>query len=150
MSKFSMWFQRLTYGRYGTDSLNKFLLVASVVLLVLNILFHSYLLKLLAVIALILVYCRMFSRNFRKRASENQKFLEMTGKFRNNGNHGSYRSGTAYYSQPFKTTKTEHGNDKSHRILTCPACGGKLRVPRGVGKISIKCPHCTLKFIKKV
>ena len=42
------------------------------------------------------------------------------------------------------------GRDKTHKIMRCPGCGEKLRVPKGAGKINITCPHCGTKFIKKV
>ncbi|MDO4486151.1 MAG: hypothetical protein Q4C46_06105 [Bacillota bacterium] len=133
MNRFSMWFSGLLRGRYGVDNLNRFLLIASVVLIVLDWIVPGRILYLLAVFALIYVYCRMFSRNINARYRENQKFLEFTGKFRNRTAGG------------FTARK-----DKTHKILHCPGCGEKLRVPKGAGKISINCPHCGTSFIKKV
>ena len=146
MSKFSMWMQRLMYGRYGMDSLNKFLLTVCFVMIAAGLFYHGKFLRLLTVVLLIYIYCRMFSRNHVARARENQKFLETTSRFRKNKNsYGSYRSGTAYtsgYARPQK--------DKEHKILRCPVCGSKLRVPKGVGRINITCPQCQQKFEKKV
>lgn len=31
---------------------------------------------------------------------------------------------------------------KTHRIFMCKACGKKVRVPKGKGKIEITCPSC--------
>jgi len=39
--------------------------------------------------------------------------------------------------------------DRSHRYYSCPRCRQPVRVPRGKGKISITCPKCSEKFIKK-
>lgn len=38
------------------------------------------------------------------------------------------------------TAKIE--NLMSHKIVTCPKCGSKLRVPRGKGTIKVTCPKC--------
>ena len=140
--------QRIMYGRYGNDSLNKFLLVVCLIVLVLDMFLSKHLLRVLGVLLLIYIYCRMFSRNYPARAKENQKFLDATSAFRRGKKAaGSYRSGTGYGSSQ---TRTKPQKDKTHKILRCPACGEKLRVPKGLGKISITCPHCNLKFIKKV
>ncbi|MBQ0079380.1 MAG: hypothetical protein KBS66_05785 [Eubacterium sp.] len=158
MGKFSMWLQRITYGRYGTDNLNKFLLTVSLICIVANVFIHSYALRLLTVLLLILVYCRMFSRNFPARARENERYLAMTNRFKRSNHSGSYSSGTGYgygygantgYSGP-RPKATKQKADPNYKILRCPACSGKLRVPKGVGKINITCPHCNLKFVKKV
>ena len=147
MNRFNMWMQRLLYGRYGNDSLNRFLLGVGLVMIIAGIFYHGYWLRLLTVLVLILIYCRMFSRNFAARARENQKFLEIKGR-RSVCGHSSYRSGTGYGSSSGWNARPQ--KDKTHKILRCPSCGEKLRVPKGVGKISITCPYCSLKFIKKV
>ena len=36
------------------------------------------------------------------------------------------------------------------RVLICPYCKEKLRVPVGAGKIKIKCPHCNQEFEETV
>lgn len=136
MNRFSMWLAGLMRGRYGMDNLSRFLLIVSVILIVLDLFIPGRILYLLAVLALIYVYCRMFSRNINGRYRENQKFLQLTAKFRNRTASGA-GSFTA-------------GRDKTHKILRCPSCGEKLRVPKGAGKISISCPLCGTKFIKKV
>ena len=38
---------------------------------------------------------------------------------------------------------------KEYRIFKCPKCGQKLRVPRGKGKIAIRCRKCGEEFIRK-
>ena len=37
----------------------------------------------------------------------------------------------------------------AHRYYKCPKCRQSVRVPRGKGKISITCPRCREKFIRK-
>lgn len=135
MNRFGMWFANLMRGRYGTDNLNRFLIIITIALIVLNMFIRSRIINLIVVILLIYTYCRMFSRNINARYRENQKFLRLTSGLRNRG-MGNFRQKAA--------------GDDSRRILRCPGCGEKLRVPRGAGKINISCPHCGTKFIKKV
>ena len=33
-------------------------------------------------------------------------------------------------------------------VIDCPKCGQMVRVPRGRGKINIRCPRCSERFIK--
>ena len=39
--------------------------------------------------------------------------------------------------------------DTDHRYFRCPDCRQTVRVPRGKGKISIRCPKCGRQFIEK-
>ncbi len=160
MNRFGMWFANLMRGRYGNDNLNRFLLIVSVILIIADMFVRWRLLYMLAVLILIYVYCRMFSRNINARYRENQKFLQITAKFRRNGGPGNASYGGAYgggrYGNAANSGKAGWGRkakpakDRDHKIFKCPVCGEKLRVPKGAGKISITCPHCGEKFIKKV
>ena len=82
MNRFGMWFANLMRGRYGTDNLNRFLLVIALILVIADMFIRWRVLYLIAVILLIYVYCRMFSRNVNARYRENQKFLQLTARFR--------------------------------------------------------------------
>ena len=145
MNRFSMWFANMMRGRYGVDQLNRFLLIVALVLIVIDMFMRSRILHFLTIILLIYTYSRMFSRNIRARSTENQKFLQITSRFR--GNRGGYgnNSGRQGGMSGFWTKK-----DPDHRILRCPGCGEKLRVPRNARTIRIKCPHCGEQFTKKV
>ena len=68
-------------GRYGMDELGRFMLIVSAALMVLNIFVGIRALWVAAVILLILVYSRAFSRFYDKRRAENMKYLEMKSKF---------------------------------------------------------------------
>lgn len=140
MNRFGMWFANLMRGRYGTDNLNRFLLIVAFAVIIIDMFLRWRILDLVTVALLIYVYCRMFSRNINARYRENQKFLQFTAKFRK-GRSGGYSGG---FSGAGKA------GDKTHKILRCPGCGEKLRVPKGAGKINISCPHCGTKFVKKV
>ncbi len=139
MNRFRWWLTQFMQGRYGTDALNRFLLVAALVLIVVGFFVRWRLLDLAVVAILIYVYCRMFSRNVNARYRENQKFLALAARFRNGNYAGGRQNGG------FTVAK-----DPSRKILRCPYCGERLRVPKGAGNIMISCPHCHAKFNKKV
>ncbi len=155
MGRFNMWFANLMRGRYGMDQLNRTLSIAALILIVINFFFHKGIINWIAVVLLIYIYCRMFSRNINVRAAENQRYLRFSesvrskfgrkSQYRNNayGNYGGANGYGAGRGAKFR-------RDKTHKIMKCPGCGGKLRVPKGVGKINITCPHCSTKFTKKV
>ena len=123
--RFSAWLQRVMMGRYGTDKLNMAILTAGVVASVLVMLIPLPLVDLLltafAYAMMLWAIFRMFSRNTYKRYQENRKFLQLTGRMK----------------------------DREHRYFDCPKCRQMVRVPRGKGKISITCPRCREKFVKK-
>ncbi len=120
-------------GRYGgNDTLNKWLLGAFLLFLVLSLLLGSEICNLLAIAALIYSYFRIFSRNISRRTAENQKFYEWTQPIRN-----------------IFSRKSNTSHDAAHRIFQCPNCGQKVRVPKGRGKIQITCPKCRHEFQKR-
>jgi hypothetical protein len=127
-------------GRYGMDELGRFMLIVSAALMVLNIFVGIRALWVAAVILLILVYSRAFSRFYDKRRAENMKYLEMKSKF-TSGRTGSGGG----FSKPGSKPKND-----GKRVLICPYCKEKLRVPVGAGKIKINCPHCHNQFEETV
>ena len=58
-------------GRYGTDGLNQFLSIASIVLLLISLLTRFSLFTWLGLVLLVLCYYRSLSRNISKRTEEN-------------------------------------------------------------------------------
>ena len=87
----------------------------------------------LGIAAIVYAYFRIFSRNIQQRYAENQKYLQMTSKFR----------------LRFNKEKNLMKQRKTHHIYSCPGCGQKIRIPRGKGKIEIECPKCHTKFVKR-
>lgn len=126
-------FIRFMYGRYGVDLLGKFMIGLAFVLILLANITDSGLVSLLSWVLLIYAYFRMFSKNIYKRSAENQLFLSKTSKARN-----------WLYKQ-----KNLMAQRKTHHIYKCPTCRQKIRVPRGKGRIEIRCPKCNTRFIKK-
>ena len=124
-AKLTYGLRRFMEGRYGTDRLNMVILCTGLAASIL-----SSLLKVsgLNVIFWLLSYGLMFwaiwrslSRNTYKRYQENRKFLQIYDRMK----------------------------DRQHRYFDCPKCHQTVRVPRGKGKISITCPRCREKFVKK-
>ena len=126
-------------GRYGVDDLSRFTMGVALVLIILAMFANIFsrtvgsTLDILGVAAIVYAYIRIFSRNIQQRYAENQKFLQMTSKFR-------FR---------FNTEKDLMKQRKTHHIYSCPGCGQKIRIPKGKGKIEIECPKCHTKFVKR-
>jgi len=120
-------------GRNGNDYLNRFLLVATVVFLLLAALIKNTFGNLFYFVALALlavVYFRMFSRNTYKRRAENAKYLAARYKVIN----------------AFKLQGQKWKQRKEYKFFRCPSCSSVLRVPRGKGKIKIVCRKCGRTF----
>lgn len=122
-------FQRFFYGRYGIDQLGKATLCAYLLFYLLSLVTNHSLFLLLSTLLAFLTLYRMLSRNIQKRHSENQWFLKKT----------------APLWRWYRTRKMIH-SDKDHRYFKCPACGQRLRVPKGNGKIKITCRSCGNQF----
>lgn len=125
--------QRFMYGRYGNDDLNRLLSIVTIITIVAEMVTHIHILYWASLVLLILLYYRMMSRSISARWAENQKYLAMRNKVT-----GFFRGGSS-------RTKA----DPNYRIMKCPQCKQKVRVPKGKGKIRIHCPKCGNDFIKK-
>ncbi len=125
-------FMRFMSGRYGQDRFNRFLSWATLIILLVGVFVRVPLLTFIALALIIYNIFRMFSRNFSARAAEEQAFLRVTGKI------------TSFFRN-IKRRLT----DREHRYFRCPSCGRQLRVPRGKGNISIRCPQCHNSFTRR-
>ena len=121
-------------GRYGTDDLSKFLLVATMVLLILSLFFGRGLFYFLGLICLIAAYVRILSRDYAKRSAENAKFLSVTANIRKTA----------------RIQKRRFAERKTYRYFKCPECSQEVRVPKGKGHIRITCPKCKTQFDRTV
>lgn len=123
---------RFMLGRYGNDQLNRFLMILTLVFFVLSV-FGVRIFYLLGLLCLIYAYFRMLSKNTYKRSLENNRYMKYEFKVR----------------QFFATWKRDMQQRKTHHIYRCPSCRQKIRIPRGKGRIEIRCPKCSQTFIKK-
>ena len=70
-------FRQFMIGRYGTDGLNQFLSIASIVLLLISLLTRFSLFTWLGLVLLVLCYYRSLSRNISKRTEENYQYYAL-------------------------------------------------------------------------
>lgn len=118
--------RRFMYGRYGTDKLNKWLLIGALVLILLGWLGGKLVpwmsvFSLLAYLPLGWSIIRTYSRNIEARRRENAAFQRVLTRL----------------------------SDRDNRYYKCPRCRQTVRVPRGKGRINIRCPKCGERFMKK-
>ncbi len=116
--------RRFMHGRYGSDKLNTAILVAGLIACFLAMVMPWQVHLVLTALSYGLMgwaIFRMLSRNTYKRYQENCKYLRFM----------------------------ERIKDRQHKYFDCPRCRQPVRVPRGKGKISITCPKCKEKFIRK-
>ena len=114
-------------GRYGVDQLGRAISILVLILFILSLFTRdrlSSLLFMLAVLGIIYMYFRVFSRNRARRAAENSAYLKRTASLR------GWRQ------------------RRDYKFFRCPQCRTLLRVPRGKGKIRIVCRKCGNSFIR--
>ena len=125
LSNISQGFRRFMYGRYGTDRLSMVILTAGLICSLLSTFIRVFPFNLIFLALsyglMIWAIFRVMSRNTYKRYEENRKFLQFFDRLK----------------------------DRQNRYFDCPKCHQTVRVPRGKGKISITCPRCKEKFIRK-
>ena len=120
-------------GRYGADQLGMTMLWTALIMSIVGSLSGLGLLTLMADALLLLMFWRMLSKDRLKRQHENQTYLQKT--------YGARKAVTEWFNRV--------KNGKKYRYFTCPQCKKRLRVPRGVGSITITCKGCGNKFDKK-
>lgn len=121
-------FGRMFIGRNGPDQLS---LAMMLLALVLSFVPWTYMFILSLALTGTAIW-RMFSRNIDKRRKENFMLMKLVNNIK-----------TWYYK-----LNARRQQNKQYRIFKCPQCGQKLRVPRGKGKVAIKCSKCGNKLIK--
>ena len=137
LNKLKMDFWRFMQGRYGADQLGLAMIWAA---LILNLIaafgggsaFGSVL-NLLGTVCLVWAIWRLFSKNRARRAAENQRFLARWAKIKT----------------PIAQAVARFKNRKKYVYFSCPECHMKLRLPRGVGNVTVKCSKCGHSFEKK-
>ena len=121
---------RIFAGRQGMDEFSKALFWLGLVCLLLSVLtanilkgVFSLIFNWLGLMMLIFSFVRAFSRRLGQREAENNAYLALRQKQRHS----------------LQAAKERRAQRKDYRFFKCPGCGTMLRVPRGKGKIHIKC-----------
>lgn len=121
MGRFNMWMANLMRGRYGMDQMNRTLSIVALILIAANLFLRMRIINWLAVVLLIYIYCRAFSRNINRRAAENQRYLQFAGSVRSKFGRGA---GNPYGQTP--RTK-----DNTHKDFALPRMWGKASRAQG-------------------
>lgn len=122
LQKIQRWLRDFMTGRYGgADKLNTAVMFFGLTLSILGGLFRRPILTQLAYLPLGWALYRCLSRQTYKRYEENRRFLQALDRLK----------------------------DRDHRYFRCPRCRQMVRVPKGKGKVSITCPKCKERFVKK-
>lgn len=127
-------FKKFMEGRYGNDLLNSDLIIMYLLAFLIRI-FTSGLLRTIlfgAMWGILLFYLyRFFSTSIAARQEENRSYTELRNKVRS--------------KLRFSELK-----DRDHRYFNCPNCDLRMRVPKGVGKITVECPKCHHEFSEDI
>lgn len=126
-------FYQFMSGRNGADDLARMHSWMVLVLLLLGIFTRLGIFSLLALVLMVYMYFRVFSRNTSKRYEENQKYL-------------NFKYNRTVSWNRFKKHLAQR---KDYRFYKCPMCKQEVRVPKGHGKIEITCPKCREQFIRR-
>ena len=126
-------FYQFMSGRNGADDLARMHSWMVLVLLLLGIFTRLGIFSLLALVLIVYMYFRVFSRNTSKRYEENQKYL-------------NFKYNRTVSWNRFKKHLAQR---KDYRFYKCPMCKQEVRVPKGHGKIEITCPKCREQFIRR-
>ncbi len=117
-------FRKFMVGRYGIDELGKTIMNVLMGLILVSFFVRFHFLRLIIWVGIFYMFYRMFSKDISARYQENQKFLA------------------------WKQNKINRASSPD-KIYQCPKCGQKVRVPKGKGKIAIRCPKCNHEFVKR-
>lgn len=140
---------RFMQGRYGIDEFGKFLTFVSFIWIVLELITRIRIFEIFFWITIIWLYYRILSRNYGKRQQENSKFLTLKYRFMSERNRLFHQNSYARSDSRFEKFKRDMAQRKDYHIYKCPGCGQKIRIPRGKGRISVRCPKCSTEFIKR-
>ena len=121
------------YGRNGFDNLARACNAVAILLLVINIFAQNAVLYFLWMVFFAYSVFRVYSRNIPKRYAENQKFLAMMD----------------VPQKRIRLLKLQWRDRSVSRYYICKSCHQQIRVPKGKGRIEIRCPKCGERFIKK-
>lgn len=126
-------FRRFMAGRNGPDYLSLGVMILALIMSIIP----GIAFRIVSLLLMGYALFRIFSKNVYKRQAENYKFYSFIKSFIDKIKMWGYR------------VKNRIAQRKTYRFYKCPECKQKVRVPKGKGKISITCPKCGTKFVKK-
>lgn len=120
-------------GRNGVDNLGYASLWTGLILSLVDMFLGTGLLSMLGTALYIYALWRMMSRNCYKRAAENNRYVQWRYGF------------TTKAKQFFLRLK----NSKEYKYVHCSQCRTLIRLKRGVGERTVRCPKCQNSFTAK-
>ena len=126
-------FRSFMTGRNGPDQLSLALIWAGLILYLLDAFTHTGIFSLLGMAAYVYAIFRLFSRNVEKRRSENARYVQKTGEIK----------------LQFRQARVRFQKRKEFKNFKCPKCKAILRLPRGVGEVTVTCGKCHHAFTEK-
>lgn len=128
------WLRRIFYGRNGGDHLSAAFLILALFVLIASRLTGFVPLAFLYLACILYSLFRMLSKDIHNRRRENARFVDLLFRIK------------SWFKLRWRMVK----EFRTHRYLKCPKCKTRLRVPKGKGKINIKCSKCGESMVKKV
>lgn len=125
--------RKLLYGRYGVDQFSTVIVICSVVLSLLYTFTHWGVLYILSTASMLYAIYRIFSRNFAKRQKENVMWMNYSVKLK----------------KSFRKFVRRVKDFPHYKYYKCMNCKQTIRVPRGKGRVEIRCPKCGYSFRSK-
>ena len=133
MQKLAMVVSRFMAGRNGPDNLSITSLWAGVICSILASMIGSGLLSMIGMALYVYSVFRLLSRNTGKRAAENRAFVQKKNQI------------VTSVKQFFMRVK----NSRQYKYFRCPQCRVIIRLTRGCGEKTIRCPKCSHTFKQK-
>ena len=133
LEKLKAGLQKFMSGRRGADELSMALLIAGLILSLLSGILRLNILYFLGLALYVFAIFRMLSRNLEKRYAGNAAYLKL------------WQGASSNTKQFFNRMK----NMKKYRYFKCPECKSRLRLPRGVGEVTVTCGKCRHAFKQK-
>lgn len=129
---------------YGLDLFSIFLILVSSFLNLFS------LTRIVAPIVLFIALYRVFSKNVEKREQELRKFCMNANKILSKFNRALPSNLPVFHfsdCEPlFSNLKKWFNEKKNFKIVKCPRCSQKLRLPRHKGRITVTCKRCLHEF----
>ena len=131
----SEWWQQVMRERYGVDELSAFLSIVALVMILVSVIPGLRFFYSAALVPLVFVMMRGFSKNIGKRQDERTAFLDL-----------KYKA-----EQRQRLFQRKWRDRKTHRYYRCSYCGVMVRIrkPDRGKKISVHCSRCGRYFEKQ-